>query len=197
MREPDAPATVSWLDEEEEPPKAFSPVRAFVFFLIVVAFLMGAGLLATSDDDSVPKDQFIPETKNFALTNAEAIERFKELDHVSEMAYKNRDESLITAYTTAESPLRKSGYADIRQLREDEVFFDPRSHTESLLVLQNDSDQIVIRQAVIQNPTFREESGKNVSQFQGRLELTIDWILHREHSVWKIYDSVLVKEGTP
>ena len=194
MREPETPAASSWMDEEEQR-RGLSPTRVFVVLLIVVALLVGIGLLATSNNDPVADDQPLPSTNNFALTDDQAIARFKELDQISEGAYAARDESLVTQYTTSDSPLRPSGYEDIRQLQKDDIEFRPRSKTLSVVVLRNDPEEIAIQQIVVQRPIFRTESGKDVSENHGPVRLTIEWILRREGSSWRLFDSTLVKRS--
>lgn len=193
MREPETSAASSWMDEEEEKRRGLSPIRAFVLLLFVFAFLVGIGLIAMSNKDRVPSDQAIPTTNNFALTNEQAIARFKELDTLREKAYVTRDLSLLSAYVAEGSPLMELGTDDITTLREDHVTFDPKSETQSLRLITNSTDKITIRQVVVQDPQFVSESGDDVSKSNRPIRLVIDWELSLDGSVWKLYDSQLVE----
>ena len=179
-------------EEEEQQRRGLSPTRVFVVLLIVVALLVGIGLLATSNNDPVADDQPLPDTNNFALTDAQAIARFKELDALRIRAYTKRDVSLLDDYVTTTSPLRSEMFEDIEKLMQREVLFQPKLQNQQLSVEQNQPEEVVIRQVVRESTRFVSEEGQDVSRFSGPILLTVDWTMHLERDRWLIYDSFVL-----
>jgi hypothetical protein len=175
----------------DAPKSGLSPTVAFAVlaFLIAVAAVLWIVLTPEESANVGPSAQ----SENFALTDAEAIARFKELDALSIQAYEQRDTTLLSKYVTSDSPLRESLFADIRQLREDRVLFDPRQVTKSIEVASNTETEVRIRQAVTQRPKFVTESGRDISQARRGVFLVIDWTMHPELGEWKMYDSEVIR----
>jgi hypothetical protein len=169
-----------------------SPIKVFVG-LVVLLIVAGTIAYVTKPEANVQNSKAgLPESNNFALTDAEAIARFKELDAIRLRAFQDRDPSVIPNYVTSDSPLTSNLYADIDKLLVKKVVFDPNLTTKDLVVRSNTSDRIVIRQQAIEAPIFRSEKGEILSKDRARLALTVEWVLEREDSAWKIYESTVV-----
>ena len=165
-----------------------SPLRAFGILAILIAIVAGAGLIAVSNDDSDPEPRF-SEGNNFALTDAEALERFRELDSRRLQAYEERDSSMIRLIVTSDSPLNDIARREIAKLRADNIFSRTTFFTTDLEVLSNTPQEIRIIQEVRQEPRFITESGKDVTASNETLIREILWVLRREHDEWKIFNS--------
>ena len=168
-----------------------SPIKVFAVLIGLVAAIVIVAEVARDDAPPVAP-QRTASPADFSLTNSEAIARFKELDALRYRAYTERDVTLIPLYMTSDSPLRRVGYREIRQLINDRVLFRPTVDVKNLRVLSNTPRQIVVRQVVIEQPKFVSEAGKDVSSSQNKIHQTIDWTLRLEGTEWKIFQAKVV-----
>lgn len=167
------------------------PIKVFAG---LVALLIGAGtfLLLTKSGTSLQSSTGIPPSDNFALTNAEAISRFKRLDALSIRAYETQDPTLVSHFLTSDSPLTSSVQNDILKLQVHRTDFEAGVVTQDLAVRTNTASMIVIRQDLIQSVRFTKQGGRDVTKSPTRLELTVDWTLRPEGDAWLIHDSHVV-----
>lgn len=169
-------------------PNHLSPKKAFILLLAILA-LSGAALLMTRPESRVDTQSVdIPESNNFALTNAQAIDRFRELDNLRMSAMTEKDPSLIPLATTTDSPLRELAYADIRELEKRDVTVKPRFETLALSVHGNYQSRILLDQRVLQAPRFFDEEGNLLDSSDPQLR-TVRWELHLEQGQWFLFDS--------
>ena len=167
------------------------PVKAFVM-LIGVLVVAGAGLwLLRPEAETGPAG--LPESDNFALTNAEAIHRFKQLDELRLQAYEKRDASLIRSITTEDSALRQVGVSEIAQLIDDKVFSRTTFDTKSLTVSTNTGNRIVLRQVVAENPRFVTAKGEDITT-SAPVRRTVQWTLDREGAEWLLFDAEVLSD---
>lgn len=59
--------------------------------------------------------------------------------------------------------------------------------TVAVEVVENTQNEIVLRQTVIESPTFRDEDGGDVTRSQPQRRV-VDWTLVLDASVWKLHD---------
>jgi hypothetical protein len=84
--------------------RQFSGGRVLGAAVAILAVLLVALLLTRSDDKLAPSPVHHQQSTGFALTNSEAIAKFKELNHLRIDVYRSRDPSLITQALTSDSP---------------------------------------------------------------------------------------------
>lgn len=168
-----------------------SPVAVFAALMAVIAAVTVTVLL-TRDKSSPPPPRPL-EQANFALTDTEAIARFKELNGLLLQSYRSRDLSLVNSYLTNDSPLRSRAIREITQLLKDRVIGKARFQTLDDRVLQNDSDAIVVRHKSVEYPHFVSEGGEDVSSSHRPVLQVVDWTMHLEGSTWKLFNSSPVR----
>lgn len=174
-------------------PRLISGGRAVGAFLVIAAILVGIVLLTRNPDRTTPPTTNHQQSGSFALTNSQAIAKFKELAHLHAEAYHRRDASLLAQVLTADSPMRRSSYRDIAQLRNDHVLDKSTFLTRQLRIRSNSPNEISLRQVVIQKPLFVTEAGKDVSRLRQPVIATIDWTLRKDGAEWKIFDSTVIR----
>jgi hypothetical protein len=175
----------------DQPAGGLSPAKAFFALLALLVAIGGLFLLTRPGDDPNPGPA--PKSDNFALTDAEAIVRFKELDELQIRALRQRDETLLGQIYTPNSPLVSSVAKSIRTLIRESVFDRTRDETKRLSVIENGQDEIRLRQEVVVRPKFVDESGRDVT-INPRTELqTVEVILHRDFDQWLIHDAVITQ----
>src|SRR5919106_5224254 len=76
---------------DDKPSGGLSPVKAFFALLALLVAIGGLFLLTRPTDEPGPGSA--PKSDNFALTDAEAIEKFKELEELKISAYREADAS--------------------------------------------------------------------------------------------------------
>jgi hypothetical protein len=178
------------MKSEDKPSGGLSPVKAFFALLALLVAIGGLFLLTRPTNESNPGAA--PRSDNFALTDAEAIERFKELDARVLSAYEAGDPSLLSGTFTPTSPMKSTAAKELRTLKREGVHSESRFDTRSLSVVSNGESTIQIRQIVVVHPKFVTESGKDVTR-NGEVERqTVDWTLHRIESEWLLHRSLIV-----
>jgi RNase P/RNase MRP subunit p29 len=176
---------------DDKPSGGLSPVKAFFALLALLVAIGGLFLLTRPTDESEPGPA--SRSDNFALTDTEAIERFKELDGLQIRALRQRDETLLGRVYTSDSPLMSSVTKSIRTLKRESVFDRSQDETRSLLVIENGQDEIRLRQEVVVMPKFVDESGRDVT-INSRTELqTVEVTLRRDLDQWLIHDAVITE----
>lgn len=182
-----------------EPKTGLSPWRVFAVLMALVACLTAWGLATKANDPEVtplpaPNTSTASEP-DYSLTNAEAIERFGELNQLRIEAYKTRSLSSVDLYVIPESELATLNRDEIKQLRKDRVFFHPLSETQELVVVSNTENEIVLRQVSIEQAKFLSETGKDISETDDRFKETTIWTLRLDlgSDEWKFFKANLTK----
>jgi hypothetical protein len=179
------------MKRNDKPAGGLSPAKAFFALLALLVAIGGLFLLTRPKEEPGPGPA--PRSDNFALTDAEAIERFKELDELQIRALRERDETLLGKIYTPDSPLVASVVKSIRTLKRESVFDRTRDETQSLSVIENSQDEIRLRQEVVVTPKFVDEAGRDVT-IDSRTELqTVEVLLHRNFDRWLIHDAVITQ----
>jgi hypothetical protein len=189
MQEADEPARGGTGTQATEPARTLSPIAAFLILLAIGAVALGAFLL-TREDDAEPASR--DRGPAFALTDEEAVERFKELDELRLRAYRERDLSLVSRIFAPGTPIANTATEEIRKLIRADVLDRPNFRTRKLEVVTKHSDKVTIRQTVEQSARFIHESGEDVTEETAHQLVVIDWYLTRIGSEWLISDSVIV-----
>lgn len=177
-----------------DPPRTgLSPALAFLLLVLVVA-LMAAAVFFTRPEAQVQATASDrgSTTPNFALTNEEAIGRFKELSSLLTQAYAQRDQSLFDSFLATGSPLFQTGTNEIRRLLRDNVTPVPHIKWTSIQVRENGRNEIVLRSIEIDRSRFLS-GNKDVTRQTRPIRRTVDWVLRLEGSEWLIYDSTVVR----
>jgi len=171
---------------------AVSPPVAFAILLAVIAAIGTIVLLTRPETPAPPATQTAPQPPDFSLTNEEAITRFEELNSMRISMYESRDLSLAPELLSRESPLLETARSEIKQLLDDGVVVEMNFTTKGVQVVENNGEEVVIRQTVIEAPTFRSESGKDLTDSPPQRRV-VEWTLHLESSVWKLHDLDVLK----
>jgi hypothetical protein len=173
----------------DQPAGGLSPAKAFFALLALLVAIGGLFLLTRPGDEPNPGPA--PKSDNFALTDAEAIDRFRELNSLALASIRERDYSTLNEIFAAESPARNRAFQAIQRLRRDNVIDKVRIEVRAIEVIQNDSDKVELRVIDRLFPCFVTESGEDISESHRVVEGTTVWTLTPEDSVWKIQDSTL------
>jgi hypothetical protein len=176
------------------PRSRLSPGKAFAV-LGVVLVAAGAVLLVTRPEAEPPATG-IPESKNFALTNSEAIERFKDLHSLLLSATRDRDDESLPRVLTPDGHAMEKATAAISELKNDRVLDLTRVQTVKARVTTNTADLIHVDQESVLSPCFMTSSGKDVTTSHDRIARTVRWTLRQEAGVWLIDQGDLLSERT-
>lgn len=170
------------------PPAGMAPVRAFFLLGIVATAVAGLVMLTR---DAAPSEHS-PTTRpspDYSLTDAEAIAEFERLHRMFRTASMHRDQSLVDAMLTVDSPLHTTAQQQIRQLISDGVLDRSRFVEQSVGVVENSGSEVELRQVVVIHPRFvAEATGRSVAEGTS-LKQTVRWSLALDGTVWKIHDS--------
>jgi hypothetical protein len=128
----------------------------------------------------------------FALTDEEAIERFRELDRLLTEAYRSRDLSDVSLILAPGSPIARTVVDEIMDLKRRSIIAEPLFETRTVRILEKSEDQIVLQQVVVSDARFVTESGKDVTKPRTPELQTVNWTLQRVDSKWLLFDSVIV-----
>jgi hypothetical protein len=172
---------------------SLSPIKAFALLMSVVVAIIIIANLTRSPSAPSGAPRRAASSADYSLTNKEAKKRFAQLERLSTLSYVRRDRSLIPVFSVAKSPLRSIALRDIKKLLAKNVVFRPSISRRSLSILKNRKRTIVLREIVVESPRFFLESGREVSNFHGRILQTLDWTLKPEGSVWKLFDLHVIK----
>ena len=168
-----------------------SPIKAFAG-LVALLIVSGAIILLTKPETSAQDSEAnIAASDNFALTDAEAITRFRTLRRLLIRAVASRDVSLLPAIFTSDSPNMKETEAAIHRLLRDRVIDKSRVHIISVEVLNNWPERIRISERVRLVPCFIAESGRDVTASNKIVEQVNRWVLVFSNSSWKLAKGVL------
>jgi hypothetical protein len=189
MQEADEPARGGTGTQATEPARTLSPIAAFLILLAIGAVALGAFLL-TREDDAEPASR--DRGPAFALTDEEAIERFKELDDLLTDAYRSRDLSVLSLILAPGSPIARTVVDEITDLKRRSIIPKPLFETRTVRILEKSDDQIVLQQVVVSDARFVTESGRDVTKPRTPELQTVNWTLQRVESKWLLFDSVIV-----
>ncbi|MGH2746498.1 MAG: hypothetical protein ACRDKB_01055 [Actinomycetota bacterium] len=131
--------------------------------------------------------------EGFALTDAEAIAKFEELNELRLRALRERDPSLLSLAFTPDSPAGQRVAASIRRLTRDSVLVRTSEETEEVSLSSNDPSEILLLQTVVVTPRFIDEQGKDVTQDPAVERWTVEWTLHRLSDRWLIHDAEIIE----
>ncbi|HEX3327087.1 MAG TPA: hypothetical protein VHV50_08835, partial [Actinomycetota bacterium] len=163
-------------------PRLISGGRAIGAFLVLAALLLGIVLLTRNPDRTTPPTTNHQQSGTFALTDSQAIAKFKELDRLRIRAYVRRDLTLIPLITVPDSPAARSASHEIRRLKADSVIPKPHFLTKRLAVTQNSASSVEIRQVLRYDLHFVDESGHDVTARNRPQRQVILWTLRQTDS---------------
>jgi hypothetical protein len=169
---------------------AFPPLRVFLALMAVLVAIGGLVLLTREDDPPSPTPR-TSASPNFALTDAEAIARFKELRALRDQMYRQRDLSLTTQIYTPDSPSMSVALREIRRLLRDDVIDRSTYRTHDLAVDFNSSTRIRIVEDITLIPRFVTSEGTEVTRRHGTLRQVVVWVLVEDGGQWLVYESSL------
>jgi hypothetical protein len=167
-------------------------LNAFIVLAGVLVAISAVVLLTRPDPAPIPS----PTTDappDFSLTDAEAIDRFEELDRLRLQAFETTDASLISSIFAPDSPLRATVVREIRQLSRGDVSLRVSQSIKRISVLANDSDEIKLHQVMVWDVRFFDGTGEDITEGGGRELQEIDWIMRLVRDRWLIYDAVVVE----
>jgi hypothetical protein len=182
------PATPE-MKSDDKPSGGLSPVKAFFALLALLVAIGGLFLLTRPTEDSEPGPA--PRSDNFALTDAEAIERFRGLNMTALDAIQERDASLLSQAFIGSSPAMQRADEAIQRLERNDVLDRSKVEIVNVTVVRNSGQSIALRVADRLFPCFVTESGQDVSTGPEAIAGVSVWTLRLDDSLWKIYDSQL------
>lgn len=166
--------------EGEDPP---TPRPQWVRMVAIAALAMLAGFVIAavqsvtgSEVEPTPDGGLGGSEPDFSLTDEEAIARFEELNALHVRAYENADIGLVSQFA-GPGPFKDQVVGELRQLQKDNVTASPLFETRELRVTSNAPNHIEMRQTVIFDVRFLDESGKDITKESGRERLVVDWSL--------------------
>jgi hypothetical protein len=174
-------------------PRLISGGRALTIFLLLIAVVGGILLLTRKDHATAPPPTNHHQTETFALTDSQAIARFKQLDRLRIRAYKERDLSLIPLTFVDGSKIARTVVKEIKSLLRQSILPKPNFRTVDLAVTSNTAKRIEIKQRVLVGGRFITQSGQDVTAPSERQRQTINWILKPVDSDWLISSSLIVR----
>lgn len=183
------------MDEQTETRAAANVSRPgrspIVVFVVLLALVLAVAVGAVVTRKSPEADATAPpiEHTNFALTDAEAIARFKELNSLLLRSYRRRDVSLVDTYLVPDSPLYKRAVQEIDKLLSDGVRDKAVFEGEVDRVLSSSPDSIVIRHRTIEYPHFVSENGRDVTASPHPIVEIVDWTMRQDSGTWRLFNS--------
>lgn len=178
-------------EESDARDGGLSPLHAFLVVIAVLAAIVAAVLLTRPDEAPVPSPDPDPEPA-FALTDAEAIERFQELSEIRLRSLRERDPSLLSTAFTPNSPAAKRVATSIRKLVRGGAYYKTRHDRQSIDVVGNLDEEIVIVEEIVVHPRFVDETGADISVEPVVERQTTEWTLRLVGGQWLIHDGVIV-----
>ena len=172
--------------DRAEAPRTMNPTKVFAVLAGLVIVIAGAFYLTRSDPAPTPD----PSPPDFSLTDTEALTRYRELHELNIRAYEERDQSLIHAIYTDDSKVVDKVRREIRMLRRDAVLSRTAFEITSLRVVQNTTDEIVLREELVIRPKFLSETGQDLTKGKPQQQ-SLRITLHREADQWLIFDALI------
>ena len=177
--------------EADSPSGPLSPIRVFVG-LVVLLIVAGTIIYVTKPEASVQNAEAgLPESNNFALTDAEAITRFKELQETISNALRSRDVTVASGTFTAASPVETRLATEISQLREDRVFDHTQHRILDVQIIDRSEAELKLRETSLLSPCFVTRGGNDVTESSTQIRQTGIWTLTLVKSEWRIQSGVL------
>jgi hypothetical protein len=166
--------------------------------LVVVAAVgvIAATIIFTMDSDApdAPPTRSDSNTGAPTMTDQEAIDRYLELEDLAVRAYRTADLTLIPRIYTADSPTGDVVRKELRDLRRDSIRLFGSFQTESIEVLSNSSDEIVLRQEVIAKARLKPVGDVKVRARYHDLRQVVRIVLrYQEMSGWLIHDVIEIE----
>ncbi len=176
-----------------EPTRApgLSPVKGFLLLGLVLAVILGAVALTTGESEQQATGEPGERTPSFTLTDAEAVERFEELNRLAIQAGHERDLSLLSVVFTSTGPTHERASREIRRLITDEVMDETRFITVKISLVTNAESEIRLLETRQLFPCFVTANGQDITKDDSVVEQEILWTLRPEDSEWRIHDGVL------
>ena len=182
--------------EADSPSGPLSPIRVFVG-LVVLLIVAGTIIYVTKPEASVQNAEAgLPESNNFALTDAEAITRFKELRQLAVQAARTRDLALLSNIFTADGPTFSKAESSIDRLLADNIIDQTAVRTLTINVVTNSSSEITLTEASVLTPCFVNEKGVDLTKSKRPVRQSVRWSLRQRNGVWLIDDAVLITDKT-
>jgi hypothetical protein len=180
------------MKRNDKPVGGLSPAKAFFALLALLVAIGGLFLLTRPNEEPGPGPA--PKSDNFALTDAEAIERFTQLTGLALESVRERDPSLLNQVFTSTGPVKDRASREIRSLLRDNVIDQTTVQILARSVVTNDESVITVRERSRLLPCFVTEDGRDVTRSHKVVERVVVWTLQPEGSVWRIHDSELVTD---
>jgi hypothetical protein len=180
------------MKRNDKPAGGLSPAKAFFALLALLVAIGGLFLLTRPKEEPGPGPA--PKSDNFALTDAEAIQRFKKLNTTAVEAIQERDASALSEVFIGSGPAMERAADAIRRLQRNDVLDRSKVEIIDVTVVESSREAIGLRVADRLFPCFVTESGEDVSTGPEAIEGVSIWTLRLEESLWKIYDSQLQRD---
>ncbi|MDQ3645960.1 MAG: hypothetical protein M3345_03395 [Actinomycetota bacterium] len=168
------------------------PLKTFLLILAAVCLVAGALYLSLARERSTPTTAAESPSGEFALTDAEAIARFKELESLQLRAYRQRDLSFLDAVFTPETPMRAAAQREISQLLQKDAFTRTRFQTQDISVISNTHTEIILKQSVIVHPKFVDTKGRDITVNPVVDHRVVHWTLLRVGDRWLLHRALIV-----
>ena len=165
--------------------------------VVAIAGIVAGLIIFTSDrgaPDAPPTGSNSEAAGAPTLTDQEAIDRYLELEDLAVQAYRTANLTLIPRIYTADSPTGDVVRKELRNLRRDSMRLIGSFETESIEVLSNSSDEIVLRQEVIAKARLKPFGDVKVTARYHDLRQVVRIVLqYQETNGWLIHDIIEIE----
>ncbi|MGH2753923.1 MAG: hypothetical protein ACRDLB_05760 [Actinomycetota bacterium] len=178
--------------EHDVPKGRFSPVKGFA--IVATLAIAGGAFLVLSQAESQPPTAEAANAKPAeAPTEQEAVAIFSELERLLNEVYLSNDLSALDEVAVPGGPAANRIESDFRKLRDANATFRRDFRTKSLVVEITEDNRIKLTQVAVSDGRIIHESGRDITGDRKPQLQTIEWILVRNHELWRIYDSIVTK----
>ena len=172
---------------------SLSPPVAFLLLAVVIGIIGAIFYLTRPDAPATPTNPNAAQEPDFSLTNEEAITRFEELSDIRQQAYASRDVTLLSSLYTENSVVGPAAAKELRSLNRDGVSDVSVYETQEVTVVSNSDTEIELKELVLIQPKFVDESGADVTVEPKTIREIVLWTLRLEDTQWLVHDAVITK----
>ena len=173
-----------------------SPPIAFLLLAGVIGILGAIFYVTRPETPATPTNPNVAQQQpDFSLTNEEAITRFEELSDIRRQAYATRDVTLLSSLYTENSVVGSGAAKELRSLNRDGVSDVSEYQTQQVTIVSNGDTEIELREVVLVEPKFVNESGADVTLDPKTIKEVVLWTLRLEDTQWLVHDAVITKSS--
>lgn len=181
------------MNRAEERPSGLSPIKAFAMVggLVVIAAI---AVILLTRPSGPPVASTTPKSSepDLSLTDAEAIDRFNQLNDLALRAFSEADPSLVGLFAAPNSPIDVRSRQAIRKLKREGVRDMSNHDSLRLRVSSNELSRIKLLETSNFFPCFIDEQGGDVTEGPRAVKRAVQWTLVEYTGEWLLFDSRLI-----